>query len=130
MNKEIIYTKSAPAPIGPYSQAIKLNSENPYFIYTSGQLAIDPFTNEFTGGSIKEQTKKVLDNISSILHEAGSDLKRVIKTTVFLKHMTDFTDMNEVYAEYFGESKPARSTVGVSRLPKDALVEIEAIAYI
>lgn len=130
MNKEIIYTESAPQPIGPYSQAIRLNSENPYFIYTSGQLAINPVTNEFTGGNIKEQTKKVLENISAILHEAGSDLKRVIKTTVFIKDMNDFPAMNEVYAEYFGESKPARSTVEVARLPKDALVEIETIAYI
>jgi len=130
MNKEIIYTESAPKPIGPYSQAIRLNSENPNFIYTSGQLAINPVTNEFTGGNIKEQTEKVLENISAILHEAGSDLKRVIKTTVFIKDMNDFPAMNEVYAEYFGESKPARSTVEVARLPKDALVEIETIAYI
>ena len=130
MKKEIIYTKSAPEPIGPYSQAIGITSESSKLIYTSGQIAIDPATNEFTGGNIKEQSRKVLDNLTSILNSAGSDLKRVIKTTVFLKHMTDFAEMNEVYSEYFGESKPARSTVAVNGLPKDALVEIEAIAYI
>jgi 2-iminobutanoate/2-iminopropanoate deaminase len=130
MQKEIIYTKSAPEPIGPYSQAIGITSDSSKLIYTSGQIAIDPATNEFTGGNIKEQSRKVLDNLTSILNSSGSDLKRVIKTTVFLKHMTDFTEMNEIYSEYFGESKPARSTVAVNRLPKDALVEIEAIAYI
>ena len=130
MKKEIIYTKKAPEPIGPYSQAIKLSEENPYFIYTSGQVAIDPATGNLLAGDIKEQTKQVMENIKTILHEAGSELNRVIKTTVFIKNMDDFAEMNEVYAEYFSESIPARSTVEVSGLPKDALVEIEAIAYI
>ena len=130
MQKDTIYTNKAPEPIGPYSQAIKLSWDTKQLIYTSGQIAINPETNEFIGGNIIEQTKRVLDNISNILHEAGSDLKRVIKTTIFIKHMTDFTAVNEVYAEYFGESKPARSTVGAQRLPKDALIEIEVIAYI
>ena len=130
MQKDTLYTNKAPEPIGPYSQAIKLSWDAKQIIYTSGQLSIDPATNEFINGNIKEQTKRVLDNISTILNEAGSDLKRVIKTTIFIKHMTDFPDVNEVYAEYFGESKPARSTVGVQRLPKDALIEIEVIAYI
>jgi 2-iminobutanoate/2-iminopropanoate deaminase len=127
MNKEIVYTKLAPGPIGPYSQAIKLNGN---LVYTSGQVAIDSATGNFLGGDIKSQTKKVLENVKAILTEAGTDLSKVIKTTVFIKDMNDFTAMNEVYAEFFGKSKPARSTVEVARLPKDALVEIEAIAYI
>ncbi len=130
MQKEIVYTKSAPEPIGPYSQAIRISTESSKLVYTSGQLAIDPVKGEFTGGDIKEQTRRSIENLSSILKEAGSELKKVIKTTVFIKDMTDFTAMNEVYNEYFGESKPARSTVEVARLPKDALIEIEAIAYI
>jgi 2-iminobutanoate/2-iminopropanoate deaminase len=130
MKKEIIHTKKAPEPIGPYSQAIKLSEENPYFIFTSGQVAIDPATGNLTGDNIKEQTRQTLENIKSILHEAGSELNRVVKTTVFIKNMDDFASMNEVYAEYFSESIPARSTIEVSRLPKDALVEIETIAYI
>jgi len=130
MKIDIIYTKNAPEPIGPYSQAIKLSEENPYFIFTSGQVAIDPATGNFIGGDIKQQTRKTLENIKAILHEAGSELKRVVKTTVFLKDMNDFTAMNEVYSEFFNESKPARSTIEVSKLPKDALIEIETIAYI
>lgn len=130
MQKEIVYTKSAPEPIGPYSQAIRISTESSKLVYTSGQLAIDPVKGEFTGGDIKEQTRRSVENLSSILKEAGSELKKVIKTTVFIKDMNDFTAMNEVYNEYFGESKPARSTVEVARLPKDALIEIEAIAYI
>lgn len=130
MQKEIVYTKSAPEPIGPYSQAIRISTESSKLVYTSGQLAIDPVKGEFTGGDIKEQTRRSIENLSSILKEAGSELKKVIKTTVFIKDMNDFTAMNEVYNEYFGESKPARSTVEVARLPKDALIEIEAIAYI
>lgn len=130
MNKEIVNTKSAPEPIGPYSQAVKINSDDPYYIYTSGQVAIDPSNGNFEGGDIISQTKRVLENLKAILREAGCDFSRVVKTTVFLKDMNDFTAMNEVYAGYFGESKPARSTVEVARLPKDALVEIEAIAYL
>ena len=130
MKKEAIYTSKAPKPIGPYSQAIKLSEENPYFIFTSGQVAIDPATGNFIGGDIKQQTRQTLQNIKAILHEAGSELKRVVKTTVFIKDMNDFTSMNEVYAEFFSESIPARSTIEVSRLPIDALVEIETIAYI
>ncbi len=130
MQKDIIYTKNAPEPIGPYSQAVKLSWENQKILYTSGQVAIDPATGEFKGGNIKEQTKLVLENINSILREVNSNLKNVIKTTVFIKDMNDFSAMNEVYAEYFGDSKPARSTVEVARLPKDALVEIEVIAMV
>jgi len=130
MKKEIVYTKKAPEPIGPYSQAIKLSEENPYYIFTSGQIAIDSSTGNFIGGDIKQQTRKVLENVKAILLEAGSEMRRVVKTTVYIKNMDDFTAMNEVYGEYFNESKPARSTVEVARLPKDALVEIDTIAYI
>jgi 2-iminobutanoate/2-iminopropanoate deaminase len=130
MQKEIIYTDKAPEPIGPYSQAVRISAENTKLVYTSGQIAIDPVKGEFTGGNIKEQTKRSIENVSSILTEAGTKLKNVIKTTVYLKDMNDFTAMNEVYNEFFGESKPARSTVEAARLPKDALVEIEAIAFL
>lgn len=130
MQKDILYTKNAPEPIGPYSQAIILNIGSEKLLYTSGQVAIDPATGEFKGGNIKEQTHLVFKNLKAILSEANSELNKVIKTTVFIKDMNDFAAMNEVYAEYFGQSKPARSTVEVARLPKDALVEIEIIAMI
>lgn len=130
MNKSTIYTKNAPEPIGPYSQAVSISWDTQKILYTSGQVAIDPTTGEFKGGNIKEQTKLVMENLKAILSEAGSDLGKVIKTTVFIKDMNDFAAMNEIYSLYFGDSKPARSTVEVARLPKDALVEIEVIAYI
>lgn len=130
MQKDTIYTKNAPEPIGPYSQAVKLSWDTKNILYTSGQLAIDPVSGEFMGGNIKEQTKLVMENLKAILNMANSGLNKVIKTTVFIKDMNDFAAMNEVYAEYFSESKPARSTIEVARLPKDALVEIEVIAYI
>jgi len=130
MYKEIIFTKNAPEPIGPYSQAVKLSAENQYLIYSSGQVAIIPETGNMIEGGIKEQTQRSLENIKAVLTESGSDLSKVIKTTVFLKNMNDFACMNEVYSEYFGKSKPARSTVEVVRLPKDALVEIEVIAHV
>lgn len=130
MQKDTIYSKDAPEPIGPYSQAIKLSMDSNKLLYTSGQVAIDPKTGNVISGGIKEQTKHVMENLLALLKEAGSDLSKVIKTTVFIKDMNDFAAMNEVYAEYFGESKPARSTIEVARLPKDALVEIELIACI
>lgn len=130
MQKDTVYTKNAPEPIGPYSQGIYVSWDTHQMLYTSGQVAIDPKTGDFINGGIKEQTRQVLENIKALLTEAKTDFKKVIKTTVFIKNMDDFAAMNEVYAEYFGESKPARSTVEVSRLPKDALVEIEVIAYI
>ncbi|HMT10641.1 MAG TPA: RidA family protein [Ignavibacteria bacterium] len=130
MNKEHVYTKKAPEPIGPYSQAISIGWESQKMIYTSGQLAIDPANGNFMDGDIKAQTKQVLENLKALLESSGSGLDKVIKTTVFLRDMNEFTEMNEVYSEYFGNSKPARSTVEVARLPKDARVEIEAIAYI
>lgn len=135
MDREILYTDSAPAPIGPYSQSVKINLNglnliDTYLIYTSGQIAIDPVTSEFKDIGIKEQTRLVLENVGAILKNAGSGFDKVIKTTVFLKSMDDFTAMNEVYAEYFETSKPARSTIAVAGLPKNALVEIETIAYV
>jgi 2-iminobutanoate/2-iminopropanoate deaminase len=125
MKREIIYTKSAPEPIGPYSQAIKTDSG---FLFTSGQIAIDPISGNIVSGEIKEQTKQVLENIKSLLTAAGSDVTRAIKTTVYMKNVSEFAAMNEVYAQYFSESKPARSTIEAARLPKDALVMIEVVA--
>ncbi len=124
--KEIIYTKNAPEPIGPYSQAIKFNRQ---LIFTSGQIAIDPATGNLAGSTIKEQTRQTIENIKNILEKSGSDLSKVIKTTVYLKNIAEFPEMNEVYNEFFSESKPARSTIEAARLPKDGLIEIDAIAY-
>jgi 2-iminobutanoate/2-iminopropanoate deaminase len=122
--RDIVLTDRGPKPIGPYSQAVKANG----FIYMSGQVALDPKTGEMTGSDIKEQTERVMSNIKGILEAAGSNLHHVVKTTVFLKDMNDFAAMNEIYGRYFTVAPPARSTVQVSRLPKDALVEIEVIA--
>jgi len=130
MTKEIIHTSNAPEPIGPYSQAIKLINEYKQLVYTSGQVAIDPATGNMVEGDIKAQTAQVMKNIKALLQESGTDMHNVIKTTVFLKNMDEFADMNEIYAEYFWKSKPARSTVEVARLPKDARVEIEVIAFV
>jgi 2-iminobutanoate/2-iminopropanoate deaminase len=122
--KNPVSTERGPKPIGPYSQAIKANG----FVYLSGQVALDPKTGEMVGSDIRQQTERVLENIKGILEAAGANLHHVVKTTVFLKDMNDFSAMNEVYARYFTSAPPARSTVQVSRLPKDALVEIEVIA--
>ncbi|HEX9829249.1 MAG TPA: RidA family protein [Bacteroidota bacterium] len=127
MALEKILTDKAPAPIGPYSQAICVEGK---FLYTAGQVAIDPSTNQFANGDIKAQTRQSLQNVEAVLKAGGASLKSVFKTTVFLKDMGEFAAMNEVYAEFFSESKPARSTVEVARLPKDARVEIETIALI
>jgi 2-iminobutanoate/2-iminopropanoate deaminase len=127
MPKTMISTAEAPAAIGPYSQAVRVGD----MVYTSGQVALDPATGTIVAGGIREQTVRVLDNLSAVLAEAGLDMAHVIKTTVFLKNMADFATMNEVYATYLapeGVVPPARSTVEVARLPKDALVEIELIA--
>ena len=124
--RDIVTTDRGPKPIGPYSQAVKTNG----FLYLSGQVALDPKTNEMTGADIRQQTERVLENIKGIVEAAGSNLHHVIKTTVFLKDMNEFPQMNEVYARYFTAAPPARSTVQVARLPKDALVEIEVIAVI
>ena len=122
--REIISTKDAPQAIGPYSQAIKANG----FVFTSGQIAIDPATQQLIDGDIAAQTDRVLRNLSEILEAAGSGLGKVVKATVFLKNMNEFALMNGVYGKYFNTVPPARSTVEVARLPKDVLVEIDAIA--
>ena len=122
--KKVIATSSAPAAIGPYSQGI----DGGAVVITSGQLPVDPATGAFAGDSIAEQTRQSLVNVQAVLAAAGLDLENVIKTTVFLKDMNDFAAMNAVYADFFPADPPARSAVEVARLPKDALVEIEAIA--
>lgn len=124
--KEAVLTDRGPKPIGPYSQAIKSGG----LLFLSGQVALDPKNNEFTAGDIRQQTERTMDNIKGILEAAGSNLHHVVKTTVFLKDMNDFSVMNEVYGRYFTSAPPARSTVQVARLPKDALVEIEVVATI
>src|SRR5438270_12818180 len=124
--KNVVTTDRGPKPIGPYSQAIKANG----FVYLSGQVALDPKTGEMTGTDIRQQTERVMENIKGILEAAGASFHHVIKSTVFLKDMNDFPAMNEVYGKCFTLAPPARSTVQVSRLPKDALVEIEVIAAI
>ena len=121
---KVISTQKAPAAIGPYSQAIKVGN----LVYTSGQIPIDPATGSLVEGGIKEQTRQSLTNIKAILETARLSLNNVVKTTVFLAEMGDFTDMNSVYAEFFSEPYPARSAVAVKTLPKGALVEIEVIA--
>jgi 2-iminobutanoate/2-iminopropanoate deaminase len=122
--KQIIQTEQAPKAIGPYSQAIKSNG----FVFASGQIPIIPETGEFVAGGIAEQTEQVLNNLSRVLEAAGSGLNRVVKTTVFLADMEEFAAMNEVYGKFFSDEPPARATVEASRLPRDARVEIEAIA--
>ena len=122
--REIISTKDAPQAIGPYSQAIKANG----FVFVSGQLPIDPATQQVITGHAGAQTDRVLRNLSEILKAAGSGLEKVVRATVFLKDMNDFNAMNEMYGRYFNAAPPARSTVEVSRLPKDVMVEIDVIA--
>jgi 2-iminobutanoate/2-iminopropanoate deaminase len=122
--KEVVTTDRGPKPIGPYSQAVKTGG----FLFLSGQVALDPKSGEMTGGDIRQQTERVMENIKGILEAAGSNLHHVIKTTVFLKDIDEFPAMNEVYGRYFTAAPPARSTVQVARLPKDALVEIEVTA--
>jgi 2-iminobutanoate/2-iminopropanoate deaminase len=126
MVRDIIYSKSAPEPIGPYSQAIRTEQ----LIFTSGQIALDAFTDKLVSSDIRAQTHKVLENLEAVLRGASASLQTVVKTTIFLKDMNDFGEVNEVYAEYFGVSLPARSTVEVARLPKDVLVEIDCIALV
>ena len=120
---QYIQTDKAPAAIGPYSQAVKVNG----MVYTSGQIALTP-AGEMLTGDVSVQTKQVLANLTAVLEAAGSGLEKVIKTTIFLDNMDDFATVNAIYAEAFGEHKPARSTVAVKTLPKNALVEIDAIA--
>ena len=122
--RDVISTQDAPQAIGPYSQAVKANG----FVFTSGQIAIDPATQLVVAGDVAAQTERVLRNLSEILEAAGSGLGKVVRCTVFLKNMNDFAVMNEVYGKYFSSATPARSTVEVARLPKDVLVEIDVIA--
>ena len=127
LGKTAVSTENAPAAIGPYSQAIEIGE----MIYTSGQVGLDPKTGQIVDGGIREQTIRVLENLKAILAAVRSDLQKVVKTTVYLKNMSDFAAMNEIYATYLAKDgwvAPARSTVEVARLPKDALVEIEVIA--
>jgi 2-iminobutanoate/2-iminopropanoate deaminase len=127
LEKSAVSTENAPAAIGPYSQAIEIGE----MIYTSGQVGLDPKTGQMVEGGIREQTVRVLENLKAVLTAVRSDLQKVVKTTVYLKSMSDFAAMNEIYAIYLAKDgwvAPARSTVEVARLPKDALVEIEVIA--
>jgi 2-iminobutanoate/2-iminopropanoate deaminase len=122
--KNRVQTENAPKAIGPYSQAIKANG----FVFASGQIPLDPSTMQIVEGGVREQTERVMENLSAVLEAAGSSLESVVKTTVYLKDLTDFAEMNEVYGSFFGDVPPARSTVEVARLPKDVRVEIDVIA--
>jgi 2-iminobutanoate/2-iminopropanoate deaminase len=126
MSKEAVGTDNAPKAIGPYVQAIKANG----FVYTAGQIPLDPKTGNIVGSDISAQTRQVLENLKAVLAASGSSLDQVIKATVFLKSMADFAAMNEVYTHYLGNAKPARSTVAVAELPRGALIEIDFIALV
>ena len=126
MNKTVVSTDKAPKAIGPYSQAIKVGE----FVYTAGQIAIDPATGEIVGGGIEAQTRRVLQNLTEVLKAAGASMDKVIKTTVFMTNLADFNKMNAVYAEFFPKDPPARSTVQVAALPKMGVVEIEVVAMV
>ena len=126
MTNQVIHTENAPAAIGPYSQAVKAGN----LLFVSGQVPFVPETMEIVEGDVKAQTAQSLKNLQAILKEAGADFSNVVKTTVFIKDMNEFAQINEVYAEYFGENKPARACVEVARLPKDVIVEIELIAVL
>ncbi len=125
-SREVIATKDAPQAIGPYSQAIKAAG----MVFVSGQVAIDPATGNVISGGIAEQTERVLKNIEAILRAAGTGLEKVVKTNVYLKNMSEFAAMNEVYGKFWKSAPPARATVEVARLPKDVLVEIDVIALV
>jgi 2-iminobutanoate/2-iminopropanoate deaminase len=122
--REVVATKDAPQAIGPYSQAIKAGG----FVFLSGQIAIDPGTSTVVHGDVAAQTERVMENLAAVLRAAGSGLERVVKTTVYLKSLSEFAAMNEVYGRYWKSAPPARATVEVARLPKDVLVEIDVIA--
>lgn len=126
MNKEIISTANAPAAIGPYSQAVMVGS----FVHTAGQIAIDPETSQMVEGDVTAQAEQVMKNLQAVLAAAGTGFENVVKTTIFLRYMKDFGAVNEVYGKFFGDGKPARSTVAVSALPLQALLEIEVVALI
>jgi 2-iminobutanoate/2-iminopropanoate deaminase len=124
--REVVATDNAPKAIGPYSQAIRAGG----FVFCSGQIALDPATNQLIQGEVAAQTERVLRNLTAVLTQAGSSLEQAVKTTVFLKNMGDFAAMNEVYGRFFSKQPPARSTVEAARLPKDVLVEIDVIAAV
>lgn len=124
--KDVIRTDNAPSAIGPYSQAVRTNCGS--LIFCSGQIALNPKTEQIVGKSSSEQCKQVMDNITALLQASGSDLSRIVKTTIFLTDLADFGPVNEMYGTYFDSAPPARSTVQVSRLPKDVKIEIEVIA--
>jgi 2-iminobutanoate/2-iminopropanoate deaminase len=126
MNKEIISTSKAPQAIGPYSQAVRVGR----FVHTAGQIAIDPATSQMVEGDVSAQAKQVMQNLQAVLKAAGTSLDNVVKTTIFLRYMKDFGAVNVVYGRFFGEGKPARSTVAVSALPLQALLEIEVVALV
>jgi 2-iminobutanoate/2-iminopropanoate deaminase len=124
MEKRIVRTDEAPAAIGPYSQAVVANG----FVFAAGQVPLDPNTGQLVLGDIRVQTKRVMENLKAVLAASGSSFDKVVKTTVFLRDLNDFGTMNEIYGEYFQESPPARSTVQVAKLPREAAVEIEVVA--
>lgn len=124
--KEIVIAEKAPQAIGPYSAAVKAGN----FVFTAGQLGIDPESGEFVSGGIEAQTRQALENLAAVLQAAGTSLENVVKTTVFLNDMNDFGAMNGIYGQFFTEKFPARSAVQAARLPKDGLVEIEAVALL
>jgi 2-iminobutanoate/2-iminopropanoate deaminase len=126
MEKKVVFTEKAPKPIGPYSQAIIAGN----LIFTAGQIPIDPATNQVVQGNIKEQTRRVLENLRAILESVGATFDDVVKVTIYMKDLNEFSAMNEVYSEYFKNSPPARTTVEVSRLPRDVRIEIDLIAIV
>ena len=126
MNRTVVHTDKAPKAIGPYSQAIRTET----MIYTAGQTGLDPATGELVAGGVEVQTRQVLTNLKHVIEAAGSSVGNVVKTTVFLTDMSDFPKMNAIYAEFFGENPPARSTVAVAGLPKGGVVEIEAVVLV
>ncbi len=126
MSKQTIFTTQAPAPIGPYSQAIRCGN----LLFVSGQIPLDPVTGQVVVGDTAVQTERVLQNLAAVLQSAGSSLAQVLKTTVYLKDLGDFGKMNEVYAHFFGDCPPARSTLQAARLPRDAAIEIDVVAEV
>jgi 2-iminobutanoate/2-iminopropanoate deaminase len=125
-DKKIFQSDEAPAAIGPYSVAVGAND----FVFTSGQIALDPKTGELVPGGIVEQTRQVLSNLAAVLHSAGTSLDKALKTTVYLRDMEDFAEMNKIYAEFFKNQPPARTTIAVAGLPKNALIEIDVVALL
>jgi len=128
MSKRVVKTDKAPAAIGPYSQAVIAKAAD--LLFTAGQIPLDPVTGEISGSTIKEQTRQALTNLKNVIEAGGSCLENVVKTTVFLKDMNDFPEMNGVYQEFFKNDPPARSAIEASRLPKDVLVEVECVAVV